>query len=121
MREFMAIARALSDENRVRILMFLNGRELCVCRIIAVLRLAPSTVSKHLFILKAAYLIESRKQGKWIHYRLAGKTAPKTALDALDWARTSLRDDNQTAEDLKRLKTILKISPEKLCQGEAEC
>jgi len=51
MFEFMNITKALADENRVRILMALNGRdELCVCQLIDMLQLAPSTVSKHLFI-----------------------------------------------------------------------
>ena len=55
---FMNITKALADENRVRILMALNGRnELCVCQLIDMLQLAPSTVSKHLFILRNARLI----------------------------------------------------------------
>jgi len=44
MRDFMDIARALSDENRVRALMALRGRELCVCQIIELLGLAPSAL-----------------------------------------------------------------------------
>ena len=50
--KFMAAAKALSDENRVRRLALLRGRSLCVRQIIAVLGLAPSTVSKHLSILR---------------------------------------------------------------------
>ncbi|MBW2408107.1 MAG: winged helix-turn-helix transcriptional regulator, partial [Deltaproteobacteria bacterium] len=51
---FMAITRALSDQNRVRALMALKDRELCVCQIIELLDLAPSTVSKHMSILANA-------------------------------------------------------------------
>jgi len=54
MRDFMRIAKALSDENRVRTLMFLAEGELCVCQIIEMLCLAPSTVSKHMNILYQA-------------------------------------------------------------------
>ena len=59
MLEFMNITKALADENRVRILLALHGRdELCVCQLIDLLQLAPSTVSKHLFILRNARLIK---------------------------------------------------------------
>ena len=77
LREFMDITRALSDENRVRTLMFLREGELCVCQIIEMLGLAPSTVSKHLSILKQARLVETRKKGRWIYYRLPeGEVSP---------------------------------------------
>ena len=72
MRSFIAITSALSDPNRVRVLMALHKRgELCVCQIVELLGLAPSTVSKHLFILKSAGLVDARKQGRWMYYRPA--------------------------------------------------
>ena len=71
MRKFLNITKALSDEGRVRVLMFLREGELCVCEIVEMLGLAPSTVSKHLAILQQAELIDSRKDGRWIYYRLA--------------------------------------------------
>ena len=79
MREFMSVAKALGDENRVRVLLALQGRELCVCQIIEFLGLAPSTVWKHISILKQARLVESRKEGRWMHYRLPGRDAPPAA------------------------------------------
>ena len=54
MREFMAVLKALADENRVRAVAALRGRELCVCQIVELLGLANSTVSKHMAILKQA-------------------------------------------------------------------
>ena len=68
---FMTITKALSDENRVRMLLALDGRELCVCQIIELLGLAPSTVSKHMSILANARLVEGRQEGRWRFYRLA--------------------------------------------------
>jgi DNA-binding transcriptional ArsR family regulator len=41
MKEFMAVAKALADENRVRVLMFLHEGELCVCQVVEMLGLAP--------------------------------------------------------------------------------
>ena len=71
MREFIDINKALSDESRVRALLALRDQELCVCQLIELLGLAPSTVSKHMTILKQAGLVEGRKDGRWIYYRLA--------------------------------------------------
>jgi hypothetical protein len=78
MRDVVTIAKALSDENRVRILAILEGRDLCVCQVIELLGLAPSTVSTHLSILKHARLIDGRKHGRWMYYRLAGEMCPRS-------------------------------------------
>ncbi len=84
MQDFLYITKALGDENRVRVLMALSSGELCVCQVIELLNLAPSTVSKHMSILKHARLIESNKNGKWVYYRLTEKTASVTA-EAIAW------------------------------------
>ena len=62
--------KAVSDQNRVRILFMLNEKSLCVCEISAVLKLAQPTVSKHLKQLKDAELISEIKDGKWVNYSL---------------------------------------------------
>ncbi|TFG44900.1 MAG: ArsR family transcriptional regulator, partial [Candidatus Brocadiia bacterium] len=59
MLSFLSITKALADESRVRTLMALDGRELCVCQITELLGLAPSTVSKHMAILTQARLVEN--------------------------------------------------------------
>jgi DNA-binding transcriptional ArsR family regulator len=116
MREFMAITKALADDNRTRALMCLCAGELCVCQIIELLELAPSTVSKHLNILHRARLVESRKEGRWIYYRLAGADAPEAAREALRWARRSLAKDPQIARDAARLKVVRKMDVRDLCE-----
>lgn len=113
---FMAITRALSDQNRVRTLMALNGRELCVCQLIELLDLAPSTVSKHMQILSNGRLVESRQDGRWRYYRLAGDAAPDEAQEAIAWTIRSLSKTPQILQDMERLKKILKIDPEVLCK-----
>jgi ArsR family transcriptional regulator, arsenate/arsenite/antimonite-responsive transcriptional repressor len=70
LRKYEAVMKAVADPTRVRILKMLEGGELCVCQIIAVLALSPSTVSKHLSLLKSAGLVNDRKQKKWVHYSL---------------------------------------------------
>ena len=118
MRETLAVAKALADENRLRAVCALKGQELCVCQIVALLDLAPSTVSKHMSILHAAGLVAARKQGRWNYYRLAGEHAPEAARAALAWALRSLSSSPRVLEDAKALRQILKCSPEELCKAQ---
>ncbi len=118
MRDLMEITKALADENRVRVVCALKGRELCVCQIIDLLGLAPSTVSKHMAILKHARLVESRKEGRWIYYRSPDPEAPSMVHNALAWIRRSMEGTARCKEDRKHLQEILKIPPEVLCHPE---
>lgn len=111
MNAFIETTKALADPNRVRALMALRGRELCVCRIIELLQLAPSTVSKHLTILKRAGLIEGRKEGRWMHYRL-----PDAPPSALQWTFDSLDSAPEIAQDQRRLEKIMETDIEALTQ-----
>lgn len=120
MHNFMSITKALADRNRVRILMSLKNKELCVCQIIELLGLAPSTVSKHLSILNQARLLEYRKEGRWIFYRLPDEDASPAVFDAIRWAQESLRKDKLIKQDCKRLKDILKTDPEELCRRQTQ-
>ena len=76
MNRLLLVSRALSDESRLRVLMALSGGELCLCQLIELLGLAPSTVSKHMQLLQQAGLVDYRKQGRWRFYRLSD---PETA------------------------------------------
>jgi ArsR family transcriptional regulator len=123
MHDFMNITKALSDQNRVRVLLALKGRELCVCQLIELLGLAPSTVSKHMSILKNARLVESRKEGLWMHYRLPGKPASEIK-NIVGWVIGSLEASETVKKDSARLKKILKMDPEDICRrqnGRACC
>ena len=118
MRTFMAITKALADPNRVRLLLALQGGELCVCQISELFGLASSTMSKHLSILYSAGLIESRKTERWVFYRLPGREAPVAVREAIDWVQKSLEDAPQAATDRKKLKQLLKLQPTTLCQRQ---
>lgn len=120
MLEILNITKALSDENRVRALMVLVNGELCVCQIIEMLGLAPSTVSKHMSILRQAELVECRKEGRWMHYRLAGQNAPKCVQQVINWLTKNLQNDSEAVKDQRRLKRILKTDKEKLCKKQRE-
>ncbi len=112
---FMAITRALSDQNRVRTLMALKGRELCVCQIIKLLELAPSTVSKHMSILRQAGLVESRKDGRWVYYRRPDAGVPAVTRSALAWCDASLSGTPTLSADEAHLKKILLTPLQELC------
>jgi len=121
MREFMAITRALSDPGRVRILLALRQKELCVCQITELFGLAPSTMSKHLSILHHAGLIQSRKTERWVYYRLPGKSAPVAVREALDWVHKSLAKTDETKADAKKLKKILQTDLAVICRRQKCC
>jgi ArsR family transcriptional regulator, arsenate/arsenite/antimonite-responsive transcriptional repressor len=116
MYELMAVTKALADENRVRLLAALEGGELCVCQLIELIGLAPSTVSKHLSILRGARLIEGRKSGRWMYYRLTDEESPTAAKTALGWLLPALSDRPRIQEDRRRLVQVMKTVPEELCR-----
>lgn len=114
MFEFMTAVKAVSDPTRVRIVSVLQNQELCVCQIITMLNLAPSTVSKHLSILRQAKLIEDSKRGRWMFYRLPDNPNELTKKILL-LIQTSLTDDKLISDDKKQMNDILKVSKEDLC------
>lgn len=117
-RRFITITRAVSDPTRVRMLLALRRRELCVCQITALCGLATSTVSKHLSVLQQAGLVESRKIERWVYYRLPDKSAPVTVREALDWVHKSLGRTDEAAADQKRLGQILKMELVDICRRQ---
>ena len=121
MRDLMAVIKALADENRVRILMSLGPKELCVCQIVELLGLAPSTVSKHIAILKQARLVDSRKEGRWMFYRIAEEDSTVEAKEMTALVARLLADDPQSRDDAKRMKQILKTDRDELCRKQNRC
>ena len=116
MRDFINITKAMSDESRVRILMLLREGELCVCQIIEMIGLAPSTVSRHMAILVQAGLVDFRKEGKWRYYRLPGREGSVSIQRALKWLQSELGDSPMVREDAKRLKVVMAKDVKILCQ-----
>jgi ArsR family transcriptional regulator, arsenate/arsenite/antimonite-responsive transcriptional repressor len=98
--------KALSDKSRIRIIKMLKNKPLCVCEITATLKLATSTVSKHLSILTESGLILSEKDGKWINYRL--NTAPDNNLlsSVLLYMQFILEDDETILKDRRMITTV---------------
>jgi len=116
----MTITKALADPNRVRVLLALDGAELCVCQLVELFGLAPSTVSKHLSILQHAGLIVSRKTERWVFCRLPGRQAAVVVREAIDWVQKSLAGTPQAVADRRKLKQILKLDPRMICRRQLQ-
>ena len=68
--------KALADPTRLRLIKLLADDEVCVCSCVEVLKTHQSKVSRHLAYLRRAGLVASRRDGKWIHYRLVDPSNP---------------------------------------------
>lgn len=105
-----SVYSALADPTRLRILSLLGDEEICVCHIHASLDVPQPTASRHLAYLRKSGLVEARRDGSWMHYRLARVGNPvvasvvKAALHAL--THTAIKD-----KDDRRLQVALKASP----------
>ncbi len=110
-------AKALSDSNRLRaVAALMEHGELCVCQITELLQLATATVSRHMSVLQKADLVQSRKKGRWVYYRLTDAFP-----DLLhQWLTRELAESAQIAQDRKDMATILSHDPEELCRMQKQ-
>jgi len=115
LRDYKAVLKAAADPNRARILKMLEGGEMCVCQIVAALGLSQSTVSKHLFLLRAAGLLEERKDGRWVYFRLCRASQNDYAPALLRLIRGWLKKDSTILSDAQRVAQICRIPVEELC------
>ena len=100
---------ALADPTRLRILSLLSEDEICVCHLHASLDVPQPTASRHLAYLRKAGLVEARRDGSWMHYRLAPISNPVVAA-VVKAALHALTHTVIAAKDEKRLHVALKAS-----------
>ena len=74
-KQMALIFKALSDENRVRILKLLQNGEICACKLLDALNISQPTLSHHMKILCDGGIVNGRKEGKWMHYSLCKEGA----------------------------------------------
>ena len=103
----------MADRNRLLALAALSGGELCLCQIVDLLELAPSTTSRHMDVLYRAGLVQRRKEGRWHYFSLPGRTAAPRAKAALKWALEATIDD-MTAETRRRLDRVRRADVKEL-------
>jgi ArsR family transcriptional regulator len=96
-----SVFKALADKTRLRILALLGNNEVCVCHIHASLDVPQPTASRHLAYLRRTGLVDARRDGVWMHYRVARSLDPavQSVLKAAIQTMTSVPT---TAEDRKR-------------------
>jgi Predicted transcriptional regulators len=116
LRDYESVLKAAADPTRVRILKILEGGEMCVCQVIAILSLGQSTVSKHLFLLRAAGLIKDRRERKWVHYSLDRRSNSPYAVRMLRNLLGWLNEDPVIRKDRERAAMARAIGPMAICE-----
>lgn len=109
MKSTAKVFKALSDETRLRILKMLEQRPLCVCEIQYVLKGSQPNVSHHLKTLYEAGLLESKKEGLWMSYRLADNGLAPVHVSALALVRKSLTNDPVIRKDRELVKSVNRL------------
>src|ERR1700675_1336949 len=94
--------RALADPTRLRLLNLIADREICVCYFVEILGISQPKISRHLAYLRRAGIVAARRQGRWMHYKLA---MPQNAAAAAVLRETlnHLRDKPDMRRDISRL------------------
>ena len=116
------VLRAFADPTRLRIAALLVSGEVCVCHIHDALKIPQSTASRHLAYLRRAGMVETRKDGLWVHYRLSSvpDAVVRTLVDAAIHCAGHL---DTVMADRKRLEKatgccVQEAMPERSCCGE---
>jgi len=97
-----SLFRALADRTRLRLLHLMGEQEICVCYFVAVIDVPQPKISRHLAYLRRAGIVATRREGKWMHYRLAVPSDPHAAA-ILKATLQALRQDKELRGDLRRL------------------
>ena len=114
METTLQLFKALADRNRLRIVAALNRHdELCACQITELLQVTGATASRHLSVLQHAGLVESRKEGRWVYYRL---TQPGNKAPVGQWLEQTFTESEQLQQDAQELERIIGITREALCR-----
>jgi ArsR family transcriptional regulator len=94
--------QAMGDATRLRLLNLMGDQELCVCYFVEILKQAQPKISRHLAYLRRAGIVEARREGKWMHYRIA-PPADAGAAQILRQALAWLKQDRAMQADRARL------------------
>jgi ArsR family transcriptional regulator len=94
--------RALADRTRLRLLNLMGDGEVCVCFLVEALKMSQPKISRHLAYLRRAGIVAARRDGKWMHYRLASQ-ADSRAAEILGAVRAGLAQDAGMQSDRSRL------------------
>ncbi len=93
-----SIFQAFSDRTRLRLLHLMSGGEICVCYFVEILGEPQPKISRHLAYLRRIGLVNARREGKWMHYRIHRPSDPQLA-NVLDAALAAAGSDKQLQRD----------------------
>ncbi|HKC62090.1 MAG TPA: metalloregulator ArsR/SmtB family transcription factor [Pyrinomonadaceae bacterium] len=93
--------RALADYTRLRLLNLMGDDEICVCFFVEVLRINQPKISRHLAYLRRAGVVEARREGKWMNYRVVEPPDPHAARIFKE-VRAWLKEDANMQRDRER-------------------
>ncbi len=110
MKQTVKVFKALSDPTRLRILLLLLQRELCVCELTAILEMEQSRISHQLRVLRNADLVEDIRDGKWIIYRVPEDKKNDLNLILKRIVGNDLVDSEDITRDQKQMQASQKIS-----------
>ena len=122
MEELLALFKALSDRNRMRIVSALLTQEsLCACQLTELIQVSGATLSRHMGVLVSSGLVTSMKEGRWVHYSMSPEEGMNTSL--LKWIEKRLSDDPQITMDFIELERITSVDREEICrkQRSSQC
>jgi len=104
LQEMETLFKALADATRLRILGLLLSGEVCVCDIHESLKIPQPKASRHLAYLRRSGLVDTRRDGLWIHYRLGNLADPVMApiVDAVRHALTHVGSVRRDGERLRK-------------------
>jgi len=97
--------RALADRTRLRLLNLIGADEVCVCFFVEILKTNQPKISRHLAYLRRAGVVDARRDGPWMHYRIiqpADEAAAKVLQETMSW----LANDPEMQRDRQRLVKI---------------
>jgi len=97
--------KALGDETRLRIVALLSHGELCVCHLQEALGSSQPSVSRHLATLRAAGVVEQRRERKWVYYRLMRQPSEDCERHLRGVARTYAKRDVLRKDVARLLRT----------------
>lgn len=100
--DLVRLFAALADPTRLRLLNLMDGREVCVCYFVEILNQGQPKISRHLAYLRRAGIVEARREGKWMHYRIERPDDP-SAVSVLEATLASLKANKEMQADLARL------------------
>jgi ArsR family transcriptional regulator len=103
MKDLVKAMHILSDTTRVRMLMVLEKRELCVCQLMGILGISQPLVSRNLALLSGAGFLTERKQGKLVFYAVS-REMDSIRKGIVSLLKEALKSDSILAEDLRSLK-----------------